>query len=497
MADDIKIKIGGDASGAENAAKKAEKSAKQSAEEIKKGFSAAGGAAGEMGNKLIEAAGSPMTMLTAGVLAVTAQIVKMFDIFNKQMQASAALARQEANFLKSSGAIDEAREKQFKSWYENQLKKIQSEYDTKATAAKDAGIFDDQYRRALMAEQTRKTNLLEEEALNILYEKFGIDAETATGGISTLTKNRKRDTANQITLDTFQVAQEVQWVLGNKSLSSAIANLFDGERGKDFDINGNAEYIADYLNKIISSGASLRDAIGADDRQALLELRQRVNDLRIRQKQLETEDLNLPDTLESASDTQIYNARLRAAADAATARKNAPLEAEKAKAAAAKAEADAAEKRAAEAEKKRAAQRAEALAESAQYSNAFSQLQSEFMHNRTAAEQGELAAELRKAKMDFQEEFAAIYNNGTAEDTAMLDAVLKARLDKIRSAFSSPSADLPVIAREFSTDALTRIGGGLGFGGASRTENLLRDQLTAQQKIAENTLKTANKKRTF
>lgn len=497
MADDIKIKIGGDASGAENAAKKAEKSAKQSAEEIKKGFSAAGGAAGEMGNKLIEAAGSPMTMLTAGVLAVTAQIVKMFDIFNKQMQASAALARQEANFLKSSGAIDEAREKQFKNWYENQLKKIQSEYDTKATAAKDAGIFDDQYRRALMAEQTRKTNLLEKKAQDILYEDFGIDKETADLGISELNRRRKRDNANQIKMETFQVAQELEWMMGNTSLSKAVANLFGGKQGTDFDRNGDAEYLAKYLNDMISASASLRDAIGANDRQALLELRQRVNDLRIRQKQLETEDLNLPDTLESASDAQIYNSRLRAAADAATARKNAPFEAEKAKAAAAKAEADAAEKRAAEAEKKRAAQRAEALAESAQYSNEISQLQAEFMHNRTAAEQGQLAAELRKAKMDFREEFAAIYNNGTAEDTAMLDAVLKARLDKIRSAFAAPASDLPVIAREFSTDALTRIGGRLGFGGENRTENLLRDQLAEQRKIAENTLKSANKKRVF
>lgn len=497
MADDIKIKIGGDASGAENAAKKAEKSAKQSAEEIKKGFSAAGGAAGEMGNKLIEAAGSPMTMLTAGVLAVTAQIVKMFDIFNKQMQASAALARQEASFLKNSGAIDEAREKQFKSWYESQLKKIQSEYDTKATAAKDAGIFDDQYRRALMAEQTRKTNLLEDEALDILYEDFGIDKETASLGISELNRRRKTETANQISLETGQLALELHTMLGSDSLAKAVANMFDRGYGKDFDINGNAEYIADYLNKMISSPADLRDVIGAKDRQALLELRQRANDLRIRQKQLETEELNLPDTLESAADAQKFNAELRAAADAATARKNAPLEAEKAKADAAKAEAAAAEKRAAEAEKKRAAQRAEALAESAQYSNEFSQLQAEFMHNRTAAEQGQLAAELRKAKMDFQEEFAAIYNNGTAEGTAMLDAVLKARLDKIRSAFAAPSSDLPVIAREFSTDALTRIGGRLGFGGENRTENLLRDQLAEQRKIAENTLKSANKKRTF
>lgn len=494
MADDIKIKIGGDSSGAENAAKKAEKSAKQSAEEIKKGFSAAGGAAGEMGNKLMEAAGSPMTMLTAGVLAVTAQIVKMFDIFNKQMQATAALARQEANFLKNSGAIDEAREKQFKSWYESQLKKIESEYDAKATAAKDAGIFDDQYRRALMAEQTRKENLLEKEALNILYENFGIDAETATGGIYTLTKNRKRDNANQIKLETFQVAQELEWMMGNTSLSKAIANTVGGKQGTDFDRNGDAEYLADYLNKMISSPASLRDAIGADDRQALLELRQRVNDLRIRQKQLETEDLNLPDTLESAGDTQIYNARLRAEADAATARKNAPLEAEKAKAAAAKAEADAAEKRAADAEKK---QKAEALAATARYSNELQQLQQEFIHNRIRAEQGDLAAELRKAKMEFREEFNAIYNNGTKEDTAMLDAVLKARLDKIRSAFAAPSAELPVISREFSTDALTRVGGYLGRSVRSTSEMLLEKQVNYQKQIAENTLKTANKKRTF
>ena len=497
MADDIKIKIGGDASGAENAAKKAEKSAKQSAEEIKKGFSAAGGAAGKMGNKLIEAAGSPMTMLTAGVLAVTAQIVKMFDIFNKQMQASAALARQEANFLKNSGAIDEAREKQFKSWYESQLKKIQSEYDTKATAAKDAGIFDDQYRRALMAEQTRKTNLLEDNAMNILSETFGINEEDASRGISELTRRRKTKNTQQIQRELFQVAQELQWVMGDTTLPNTIANFLAGNRGEDFNLNGSMKEIADYLEDIISKPADFRDVIGANDRQAFLELRQRVNELRIQQKQLDTEDLNLPDTLENAADAQKFNAYLRAAADAATARKNAPFEAEKAKAAAAKAEADAAEKRAAEAEKKRAAQRAEALAESAQYSNEFSQLQAEFMHNRTAAEQGQLAAELRKAKMDFNKEFSAVYSNGTAEDTAMLDAVLKARLDKIRSAFAAPSADLPVIAREFSTDALTRIGGRLGFGGENRTENLLRDQLAEQRKIAENTLKSANKKRTF
>lgn len=510
MADDIKVKIGGDASGLERAAKQAENSGKQSAEEIKKGLSAAGGAAGELGNRLMEAATSPLTALTAGVLSVAAAITKMFDIFEQRIKRAADIARQEASMRDDQNSREETRLKELLNFYKSEQDKIdqRSEARWKKTEELNAkyNISDEAKAsnfRAVNEANRQEQDVLDAKLAQALKLEFGIELKKdfkdgyAYGGTDMesvlqdrLTAVRKRQSA-ALVQDIIAQATEIEHAMSDNSWGGMLNNAFTAEDLKAFNLTHDPTQLIGVIDKILADSSDMQQLINSGRYDKLTEIRANLKELHQKQLAMDAEDKQRQTELVSVDMSKDFDRDFEQAVkmyDADAARRKST--ADKINAAAA------AEKKAADERTKAEQKRAEDLAKSQSlYEATLAALKKEAERADHIAKHGEEAGRIFAEEQSFREKFGAILEKGSAEEKAIYKKLLAARLDAIREGFTGGS--LPGISSAVGSDAITRVGGYLGRSVRSTSEMLLEKQVNYQKQIAENTLKTANRKRTF